>query len=68
MKRRRLEHIYYYFNKDRRAVVRKKSAPRPGHLFLSQSGKQRGGGPWHFGELGIGLRVGVWGFFVFPGC
>lgn len=52
MKRRRLEYIYYYFNKDRRAVVRK-TAPRPGHLFPSPSGRRRGGGPEHLGGFGL---------------
>lgn len=57
MKRRRLEYIYYYFNKDRRAVVRK-TAPRPGHRFPSPSGRRRGGGPQHLGGVWAWLGGG----------
>lgn len=69
MKRRRLEYIYYYFNKDRRAVVRK-TAPRPGHRFPSPSGRRRGGGPQHLGGVWAWLGGGGGpgrGRFVPPG-
>lgn len=53
MKRRRLEYIYYYFNKDRRAIARK-TAPQPGHLFAE-----------HLGGFALGEGCFV---CVFPAC